>query len=417
MPGARANTILIALLLAACAGGPDYLDDARARRATLVASLVNPDNDYSALRLAHYATGEPGDWDALPAWNPRTDAVITPPAVAPLSAAARSLAITSGASAGDESELVALGAAAFFRYPVEMLTSEEAALVADDTSAARYGFWSDATYGTGGLLRVELPDGSTGVGYSCATCHAFERNGELAIGVTNASLDFGKLMVDSTGGADTRAPALLAWGPGRIDPTTADGTEPMRIPDLRPVRALGYLHQTASVAQHDVESLAVRIETLVVTSNAETLRPPREIALGLAMYVWSLADSIRTRAPASTQEIAGQSIFASQCASCHAPPSYTGPPVPLDVVGTDPTVGLSPDRGTGTYRVPSLLGVGDRPLLFHDASVASLEELFDPARTSSTYESRLGAPIPGHLTGLDLDPTSRAALIAFLRTL
>ena len=413
----RANATLVAVLVAACAGGSGYLDDARARRAILVASIVEASNDYSQLRLEHYATGEAGDWDALPVWNPRTESVKAPPALAPLSAAASSLAITTGASAGDESNLLALGAVAFFRYPVEMLTDDEAALIADDVSAGRYGFWSDEAHGIGGLVRVELDDGTTGVAYTCATCHALERSGSLSVGVMNASLDFGKLMVDSTGGADPRAPALLAWGPGRLDVTTEDGTEPVRIPDLRPVRALGYLHHTASVAQRSVESLAVRLETLVIASNGESVRPPREIALGLATYVWSLADSLRPRAPSSAEEIAGQSIFASRCASCHEPPNYTGPPVPLDVVGTDPTVGLSRDRGTGNYRVPSLLAVGDRPLLLHDASVASLEELFDPARTSSTYRSRLGAPIPGHLTGLDLDFASRTALIAFLRTL
>ena len=40
------------------------------RRAELVASLVNPANGYSTLRLAHYATADAADWDQLPEWNP-----------------------------------------------------------------------------------------------------------------------------------------------------------------------------------------------------------------------------------------------------------------------------------------------------------------------------------------------------------
>ena len=32
--------------------------------------MVNPSNGYSALRLAHYATGDATDWDRLPELNP-----------------------------------------------------------------------------------------------------------------------------------------------------------------------------------------------------------------------------------------------------------------------------------------------------------------------------------------------------------
>ena len=35
-----------------------YLDDPAFARAELTASLVNPENGYSRLRLAHYATGD-----------------------------------------------------------------------------------------------------------------------------------------------------------------------------------------------------------------------------------------------------------------------------------------------------------------------------------------------------------------------
>ena len=54
---------------------PSYLDDASFRRSELVASLVNPTNGYSAVRLAHYATGGPDDWDRLPEWNPASETI------------------------------------------------------------------------------------------------------------------------------------------------------------------------------------------------------------------------------------------------------------------------------------------------------------------------------------------------------
>jgi hypothetical protein len=200
--------------------------------------------------------------------------------------------------------------------------------------------------------------------------------------------------------------------------SSGDGLEPVRIADLRPVRALTHLHADATVEQRDVAALAIRLETLIITSHAEAIRPPRVVAWALAEYVRSLEDGVQPRAPATDAETRGAARFAERCAGCHAPPSYTGAPVALDVVGTDPTLGRSPDRGTGAYRVPSLLGVGARGLLFHDGAVSSLEALFDPARLDAGFTGgvRPGA-VPGHPFGLDLDAGARADLVAFLRTL
>src|SRR5450631_2882979 len=51
--------------------GALYLRDSAFRHSALVASLVNPENEYSRLRLASYAVA--GRWDALPVWNPRVE--------------------------------------------------------------------------------------------------------------------------------------------------------------------------------------------------------------------------------------------------------------------------------------------------------------------------------------------------------
>jgi mono/diheme cytochrome c family protein len=132
-------------------------------------------------------------------------------------------------------------------------------------------------------------------------------------------------------------------------------------------------------------------------------RPPREISLALASFVWSLSDSLPTP-PESTAT--GADVFAKNCASCHDPQNnFTGEPVAIDIVGTDPTLGRSSQRGTGNYRVPSLRGLGTRTPLLHDASILSIDALLDPSRTN------------GHAFGLDLDQASRAALIDYLRAL
>jgi hypothetical protein len=97
---------------------------------------------------------------------------------------------------------------------------------------------------------------------------------------------------------------------------------------------------------------------------------------------------------------------------------FTGAPVPLAEVGTDPTLGLSPERGTGTYRVPSLRGAGARGALLHDASAPSLDAVFDPARAEPTYTGgRGGGPIPGHPWNVALPRDDRAAVLAVLKGL
>jgi hypothetical protein len=81
-------------------------------------------------------------------------------------------------------------------------------------------------------------------------------------------------------------------------------------------------------------------------------------------------------------------------------------------------------KGTGFYKNPSLRGVWYRPLLLHDGSVASLEEMFDPDRLKPDHVpggwTGLGVTkraIPGHPFGLGLNTEDKAALLAFLRSL
>jgi mono/diheme cytochrome c family protein len=411
----------------AAAAGDPYLHDASFRRATLVASLVRTGNEYSRVRLASYDTGDANDWSRLAEWNPRVEPLplgeLDRPggarAGAPLGPAARALSLSDAALRGDEAALLALGEEAFFRYPVQLAQEAELATTSRD-AFAQYGFWSDDARGAGGLVRVELPDGTPTFAYTCATCHGARREGRLVLGVPNDRLDLGRLTFDAAtrgGPVDPTLGALWrSWGPGRLDVTTAFGGEPVRIADLRPVRWLSHLHADATVAQKDRATLAVRIETLLVTVHSATNRPPRAVALGLAAYVWSLADTL----PAPPAEAPrGAAVFAENCARCHVPPAFTGPPVPLDVVGTDPTIGLSAVRGTGTYRVPSLHGVSTRGPLLHDASLPDLAHMFDPARLTDDFDGGRHGPgaVRGHVFGLALSDAERAALLAYLATL
>jgi cytochrome c2 len=387
-----------------------YLHDAKARRRALEDELVNPSNGYSALRLAHYATGKAGDWDALDVYNPPA-APLTTGEGEPLVP----FAIDPKASAGDREALRALGERAFFRYPVQTATAAERVIDGEDT-ARRFGM-GIADGRIGGLIRVKTPDGMAHLAYSCATCHAGTRDGKTVVGAPTETLDLGALVL--AGFPSTANANLRQWGPGRLDVTTAQGTEPVRIPDLRAIREVSFLHHAATVAQRDVVSLAIRLETLVIVSNSQVIRPPREVALGLAVYLHSLADALPHRAPATDAERRGATLFEAQgCTGCHVPPKYSGAPVALSEVGTDPQLGSSADRGTGRYRVPSLRGVADRGPLLHDASISTVDELLDPARFAPTFQGRRGTgAVPGHPFGTKLPLDERAALAAFVRTL
>jgi mono/diheme cytochrome c family protein len=244
-------------------------------------------------------------------------------------------------------------------------------------------------------VRVALPDGE-GAALTCATCHVrATADGRLIVGAGNDRLELGRLMVDGDGAVPPElAQSRRAWGPGRVDVTTEDGGDPVRIPDLRPVRWHGHLHYGASVAQPDEIALAVRIETLLITAHGGAVRPPREIALGLALYLRALADGLPTRVPETVAARRGAALFEARCAGCHRGPAFTGPPVSAARAGTDPRHAQSPDRGTGRYRVPSLRGVGTRGPLLHDGSAAGLSSLFG-----------------------ELAPADRGALVAYLETL
>lgn len=405
----------LALCLAAASCGVEpgpseaqrYLTEPAFRRAELVASLTTTDNDYARLRLARYESGDARDWSLRPVWNPPAAPLV--PTEAPL----RPLDLPAST---DRASLLSLGEAAFSRYPAMLASTAVEATLRAPGAAARYGFWTSADGQVGGLLRVALADGTVGLAYSCATCHrAPDAEGRAVPGLANGALDLGALGADSN---PTIPPAeearLRRWGPGRVDVTTDDGREPIAIPDLRAVREQSHLQRSGAVRHRSLPALAIRIETLLITSHREAVRPPREVALGLALYLDSLADSL----PAPRVDHPGAAVFAARCGGCHAPPTWGGGLVPAEEVGTDPALARSPTRGTGYYRVPSLRGVGARRWLLHDGSVEGLDALLDPARLRDDHRGARGVgAIPGHVFGTDLPAAERSALRAFLSTM
>jgi mono/diheme cytochrome c family protein len=289
-------------------------------------------------------------------------------------------------------DLRALGERAFFRYPLQPSDTMPAALASEDHA----GVWQHE--GRFGAVWVSLPRGLVRAAFTCATCHASKVGDRLVPGRNNADLDAPRVY-DNGNVPNVIGLATPSWGRGLVDVTADAIDNPVAITDLRPVRYQQNLHHAATLHNEPV-ALAVRIETLIITSHSQAVRPPRKIAAALAVYLLGLAPT--TPLPGG----AGAAVFARECGSCHTGEAASGPAVPLGAIGTDPAVGQSPERGTGTYRVPSLRAVGDRRRMFASGAIEDLDALLAPDRT-----------VAGHRFGLGLDAGERAALLAYLRGL
>lgn len=229
-----------------------------------------------------------------------------------------------------------------------------------------------------------------------------------------------------------------------------------KIPDLIGIKDRRYLDATATHRNRGPEDIA-RYAALVASADDGSIGPHRFLSdkqrrltfhysdaalYALGRYIYSLEPPPNPN-PFDERARRGEKIFESEgCAKCHAPPAYTsnkltradGFVVPDDhperdhilvrSVHTDPSLALRTRKGTGLYKIPSLRGVWYRGAFEHSASVATLEDWFDPQRLNPDYVPTGWNPpgtktraVKGHEFGLDLTSDERTALIAFLKTL
>ena len=394
------------------AQGAAFLADApTARRAALEAALSNPENMYSRIRRAAYGLGDRG-WDLLPVWNPRSVPVDGVQAAAlargEIALPAGRAPLWNGVAPTTMTEWVALGRRVFFEYPMRAEVFMEYAMT-EPALAADIGVQRTATGEVPGLVVFANVDGETRVGITCAICHSNVTDGALTAGQARRAFDYGKLRVtyDRVHGTlrdEAEARRMLGWGPGRADVTEDDDEDPVAIPDLWGLRDQRWLTQAGTIKHDSPLALAIRQETQLTDSNHALVRPPRELAWALALYIYSLTPPRASTLSADTT--AGAALFDEHCKRCHANAAYGGKTVAVATIGTDPALATGKGRGTGKYRVPGLLDVRHGAPYLHHGAVASLEELLSPERTE-----------PGHTAGTKLSAQERAALIAFLETL
>lgn len=404
-----------------------FLADVNARRAALEESLLFTENSYAADRLKNYAT-LPG-WDDLPVFDPEVARVsiddagtLIAGAFATWSDGIADHRVTNDGAANDRAagdqtagdrveptsltatDWIAAGRAAFYTFPSQRFTEFESVARVGEVTEQRwldaFGVWRDADARLS-VTAVRYADGSTGLAYACATCHA-QLNGQRQV------------RAGAPAAIDVRALARVNWGPGKVD-VTADGTvNPVAVADLRATRVQSRLHHSGNV-DNSLMGLAVRIETLLITNNHNAARPPRAVAFALAAYIWSLGEETARRAAglerARTDEPRGAAIFEARCASCHQGEWGEGEWASVDAVGTEPLVATSSARGTGGYRVPALLGFQERPLT-HEARRGGLEVWLagDPDAADSEREGHAA-----RVGGAPLTDEELTALVTYLR--
>jgi len=149
------------------------------------------------------------------------------------------------------------------------------------------------------------------------------------------------------------------------------------------------------------------------------VRPPRELAWALAMYVYSLTPPPHAVTNDDERVAAGEKLFQDSCAGCHHNAALGGDPVPVRRVGTDEALALGKGRGTGNYRPPALIDLVHAAPYLHQGAVPTLDDLLSPARLSPDYTgSPVGpGPVLGHAFGTRMSSEERENLVAYLRTL
>ncbi|PWT74655.1 MAG: hypothetical protein C5B59_10655 [Bacteroidetes bacterium] len=251
---------------------------------------------------------------------------------------------------------------------------------------------------------------------------------------------------------------FMATVPGVMHRHGSSLGAPTAIPDLFNLQERKYLDHTGAALNRDISDMMryeAQNQEMEHTNSYGGFKPdPRPDSIILQSYTrfsdaqaYALAKYLYSLKPLANPDkgprelvARGRIIFEQEeCSDCHTPPFYSDNRLTpaagftqdkagkdtFDLcVNTDPKLALYSRRGTGYYKVPSLIGVWNRSALLHGGYVTTLEELFNPARLKndfmpSGFNPNIDKPfaVKGHNFGLSLDAEDKKALMAFLRSL
>ncbi|MBL7720905.1 MAG: hypothetical protein JNK98_02820, partial [Chitinophagaceae bacterium] len=248
---------------------------------------------------------------------------------------------------------------------------------------------------------------------------------------------------------------LMATVPGVMHRHSSILGAPTTIPDLFNLKERKYLDRTGLIIQRDIGDVmryAALNQAMDFTNSYGGFKPdtsPDSIitrsytrfsdaqAFALAKYLYSLKPLPNPIKAAPALIARGKAIFEEEtCVDCHTPPLYSSNKLTpafgftpskedkmnYDIielsVKTDPDLAMYSRRGTGFYKVPSLIGVWNRSALMHSGYVTSLEEMFNPERLKddfmpSGFNPNVDKPfaVKGHTFGLYLGEEDKKALL------
>lgn len=386
----------------------DYLgeDSTAWRRERLEETLWRPDLGYSSKLLSHYGFEREG-WDLLPEYDILVESVQASTAAdisglpfkgeGLLAQAMRDAGVEDAAQLS-EAQWKALGREVFWKLPMRRDNYVEW-LVRKPELWSTYGLSVDERGELRGIVRYQDARGRLKVGMTCALCHAADG----MEGRAHEALELGPARAAFRRSQGWDEGVFAGWGAGQVDVTDDDVLDPMSIPNLWGMKHQRYFNGSAVVKIVTPASAAIRFETQYIMNHGYEVRPPRALTWGLAMWLYDMEEPAPAHSPDPTSVTRGAQIFTQRCASCHVPSQgYAGDLIPAETLqGLDDLASRSIDRGTGFYKVPSLVGVGYGGPYLHDSSALTLDALLES----------------GHPFGDEIAGDDRADLIHYVNTL
>jgi len=359
----------------------NYLENQEWRRAQLEASLWMPELPYARKRLEAYGLVDSG-WDFLPQMSFTTTRVGGNPVTVEFSDAVPT----------SREEWLKLGEQVFWDMPMRRDGYLEW-LAVNPQIWDEVGIQTDRDGNMRGIVKFEDVTGRQRMGVTCGVCH-----GDNGVpGTANHKLDLGKARSYFGEVVGANFTEGLEWGPGAVDVTDDNITDPLGIPTLWALEHQSHINRSGAIKLASPAALAIRFETQYIEGHSMMARPNRTHTLALAMYVYSLTSP--TQREELSENERGRTIFQDNCASCHNPEKgYGGGLVAASTINSNPIATQSPMRGTGFFKVPTLIGISKSDRFMHDAGLDSLEDVIDS----------------GHPNGSSLDAKDREDLLSFL---
>lgn len=304
----------------------------------------------------------------------------------------------------NQEERINLGKAIFFGWTQQneevssLVHIPKAKIAVDPQKFVKYGFLPRNEEGNevdeGEAERFSTPtavvgvrmkkgvDGKMRVGYACSYCHTGRdpATGKIVPGIPSVNLQFGKLIAMAENLTEDERNQASQWPAGTSDLSFKyfpDGiVNPTAIMLARGIHGMRYWSSAGlAMTEYERHSNAWRMQ-------GSPYMAPLKVSIALATYLSSL-EPIKNPYVDREKARRGEILFERfACAACHTPAQgmYTNQRViPFEAIGSNgpPTARM---KDTGGIRVTPLLSIYATPPYLHDNSVATLEDLLDPAR-------------------------------------